>query len=51
MKNKLLITLFVLTLFLGCKTHNIQTRIETCKIEKGVVPIREYAIQAVLWQQ
>jgi len=51
MKNRLLVTLFAFSLFIGCKTQSIQFKNEIRTIEKGIVPTRAYSVQAVLWQQ
>ncbi len=49
--NNILISIFAFTLLLGCKTKLIQSECETPRTEAGTVPIREYSIQALLWQQ
>jgi len=51
MNNKLLTTLFVLVLLVGCKPLTSLPKNKTLTIEKTAVPIREYTVQAVLWQQ
>lgn len=47
MKNKIIISLFTVFIFLGCKTQI--TTIKQKNIRK--TPLQEHAIQAVLWQQ
>jgi 5'-nucleotidase (lipoprotein e(P4) family) len=51
MKNNILITLLFFLLFLGCKSQEIHTKHEISKIKNTNIPIREYSIQSVLWQQ
>jgi predicted secreted acid phosphatase len=51
MKNRLLVTLFAFSLFIGCKTQSIQSKNEIRTIKKEIVPTRAYSVQAVLWQQ
>lgn len=54
MRNKLLITVFVFTLFIGCKSHKPQTgQVDTniSKIENTSISVQEYSILTVLWQQ
>jgi len=54
MKSNILITLITFTLLIGCKSNRLtinQDKNATTKIENIVIPIREYSISAVLWQQ
>jgi len=51
MKNTVLIPLFVVTLLIGCKSQITQAEYETPRIENVNIPVREYSILAVLWQQ
>lgn len=51
MKNKIIIYLVTTIILLGCKSQIIQTEHQTARIETSAIPSREYAIQAVLWQQ
>jgi len=50
----LLITVFVSTLLIGCKSNKYQvnrTDWTISKIKNVGIPAREYSIPAVLWQQ
>ncbi|QCX38552.1 5'-nucleotidase, lipoprotein e(P4) family [Aureibaculum algae] len=48
MKNhKLLIIIFTFIFLYGCRTQQVQSKQEV----NGNIPLREYSIQAVLWQQ
>ena len=51
MRINLLITVFVSTLLIGCKSQITQAEYETPRIENVNIPVREYSILAVLWQQ
>jgi 5'-nucleotidase (lipoprotein e(P4) family) len=54
MKNNILITFFAVSLLFGCKSHDFSENQEEQKegnIENINIPIREYSIQSVLWQQ
>ena len=54
MKSNILITLITFTLLIGCKSNRPtidQDKNTTTKIEDVGIPIREYSISAVLWQQ
>jgi 5'-nucleotidase (lipoprotein e(P4) family) len=54
MKNNILITLFTVSLLFGCKSHDFSVNQEEQNkgnIENINIPIREYSIQSVLWQQ
>ena len=51
MKNYLLISLFTSILFLGCKTQDLQNDTVKTELQQYNVPVREHAIQALLWQQ
>ncbi len=51
MKNYLLISLFTSILFLGCKTQDLQNETVKTELQQYNVPVREHAIQALLWQQ
>ncbi|WP_299111225.1 5'-nucleotidase, lipoprotein e(P4) family [uncultured Winogradskyella sp.] len=54
MKNNILITLFAMTLFFGCRVHELSVNQDKQKkviTENINIPIREYSIQSVLWQQ
>lgn len=51
---KILITVFVFTFLSGCKSHEFpvnQDLLDKGKVENINIPIREYSIQSVLWQQ
>ncbi|WP_178985573.1 5'-nucleotidase, lipoprotein e(P4) family [Winogradskyella helgolandensis] len=51
MKNNILITLLIFTLLLGCKSQQIENDYSALSLKTTNIPIREYAIQSVLWQQ
>ncbi len=54
MKNKILIAFFTFSLFIGCRSQQpqiSQIREIQPKTENVSVSIREYSVQAVLWQQ
>ena len=51
MKKNILITLFALTLIIGCKSQITQTEYETPRVKNINSSIREYSILTVLWQQ
>ncbi len=51
MKNNILIPFIAFLILLGCKSRITQTEHQTSRIEEVNIPIREYSIQAVLWQQ
>jgi 5'-nucleotidase (lipoprotein e(P4) family) len=47
MKNRLIITLITFIFFVGCKSQINQIKQEN----KRIIPVKEYTIQAILWQQ
>jgi len=54
MKSNVLIALITFTLLIGCRSNRSitnQDKNATTKIEDVGIPIREYSISAVLWQQ
>jgi 5'-nucleotidase (lipoprotein e(P4) family) len=54
MKTNILITLFTVSLIFGCKSREFSVNQDTQNkrtIENINIPIREYSIQSVLWQQ
>lgn len=54
MKNNILIALYAVTILFGCKSHefSVNENEQKKKLTKNInIPIREYAIQSILWQQ
>ncbi|MFD2914598.1 5'-nucleotidase, lipoprotein e(P4) family [Psychroserpens luteus] len=51
MKKSILIPFVTFLMLIGCKSQIAQTEHQSLRIEKADIPIREYTIQAVLWQQ
>jgi 5'-nucleotidase (lipoprotein e(P4) family) len=54
MKNNILIVLYAVTILFGCKSHefSVNENEQKKKLTKNInIPIREYAIQSILWQQ
>lgn len=51
MRYNILLPLFAFVLFIGCKSQVLETEQRLSGIEKRNIPIREYSVQAVLWQQ
>jgi len=51
MKNNIIIALVTTVILLGCKSQLTQAERQAPRIETTAIPSREYAIQAVLWQQ
>lgn len=51
MKIKTIITLFIFTILFGCKTQQSQSESTISEIKTIQIPVREYSILTVLWQQ
>lgn len=51
MKKSVFIPFVVFLIIIGCKSQIVQPKHQSLRIEKTDIPIREYTIQAVLWQQ
>ena len=51
MRINLLITVLSFTLLVGCKTQTLTITKEKSKSETVTIPLKEYSILAVLWQQ